>query len=130
MLDKTGTLTDGRAKVVAVDVVADIDADEILRLAASLDQASKHIIAQTIVAEARNRQLRLAIPSDVVETPGEGVHGGVNGRSVVVGGIAFVMSRLPPGTPSPHRSDAVAGGVIVAVAVDGRWSARSGWRIN
>ena len=120
VLDKTGTLTDGRAKVVAVDVVADVDADEMLRLAASLDQASKHIIAQTIVAEARNRQLRLAIPSDVVETPGEGVHGGVDGRSVVVGGIAFVMSRLPPGTPSPHRSDAVAGGVIVAVAVDGR----------
>ena len=72
VLDKTGTLTDGRAKVVAVNVSADADPAEVLRLAASLDQASKHIIAQTIVAEAQNRRLKLAIPSDVVETPGEG----------------------------------------------------------
>ena len=72
VLDKTGTLTDGRARVVAVNVSADADPAEVLRLAASLDQASKHIIAQTIVAEAQNHRLKLAIPSDVVEAPGEG----------------------------------------------------------
>ena len=120
VLDKTGTLTDGRAKVVAVNVSADADPADVLRLAASLDQASKHIIAQTIVAEAQNRRLKLAIPSDVVETPGEGVQGFVEGRSVAVGGIQFVMSKLPQGTENPHQPERVAGAVIVAVAIDGR----------
>ena len=83
---------------MAVNVSADADPDDVLRLAASLDQASKHIIAQTIVAEAQNRQLKLAIPSDVVETAGEGVQGVIEGRSVAVGGIQFVMSKLPQGT--------------------------------
>ena len=117
VLDKTGTLTDGRAKVVAVNVPAGADPDDVLRLAASLDQASKHIIAQTIVAEAQSRQLKLAIPSDVVETAGEGVQGVVEGRSVAVGGIQFVMSKLSMGTEKPST---VAGTAIVAVAIDGR----------
>jgi heavy metal translocating P-type ATPase len=119
VLDKTGTLTDGRAKVVAVNVPAGADPDDVLRLAASLDQASKHIIAQTIVAEAQSRQLKLAIPSDVVETAGEGVQGVVEGRSVAVGGIQFVMSKLSMGT---EKLSTVAGTAIVAVAVaiDGR----------
>ena len=47
VIDKTGTLTDGRARVVSINVAADAMADEVLRIAASLDQASKHIIAQT-----------------------------------------------------------------------------------
>ena len=105
VLDKTGTLTDGRAKVVAVNVSANVDPDDVLRLAASLDQASSTVLAQTIVAEAQSRQLKLTIPSDVVETPGEGVQGVVEGRSVAVGGIRFVMSnwrtqRRLPSTPS------------------------------
>jgi heavy metal translocating P-type ATPase len=120
VLDKTGTLTDGRAKVVAVNVSADADPAEVLRLAASLDQASKHIIAQTIVAEAQNHRLKLAIPSDVVEAPGEGVRGFVEGRSVAVGGLQFVMSKLPQGTENPYQPARVAGAVIVAVAIDGR----------
>jgi heavy metal translocating P-type ATPase len=120
VLDKTGTLTDGRAKVVAVNVSADADPAEVLRLAASLDQASKHIIAQTIVAEAQNHRLKLAIPSDVVEAPGEGVRGFVEGRSVAVGGLQFVMSKLPQGTENPYLPARVAGAVIVAVAIDGR----------
>ena len=120
VLDKTGTLTDGRAKVVAVNVSANADPDDVLRLAASLDQASKHIIAQTIVAEAQSRQLKLTIPSDVVETPGEGVQGVVEGRSVVVGGIQFVMSKLTQGAENPFTASRAAGAVIVAVAIDGR----------
>lgn len=119
VLDKTGTLTDGRAKVVAVNVSADADAAEVLRLAASLDQASKHIIAQTIVVEAQNRGLRLAIPSGVVETPGEGVDGLVEGRSVAVGGLHFVMSKLPQGRET-YKPEKAAGEVIVAIAIDGR----------
>lgn len=122
VLDKTGTLTDGRAKVVAIDILGNDDQADVFRLAASLDQASKHIIAQTIVAEAQNRQLSLTRPSEVVETPGEGVEGVVEGRKVAVGGLKFVRSKLLPGAESPDRSDAAAGGVVVAIAIDGRWA--------
>ena len=120
VLDKTGTLTDGRAKVVAVNVSANADPDDVLRLAASLDQASKHIIAQTIVAEAQSRQLKLTIPSDVVETPGEGVQGVVEGRSVAVGGIQFVMSKLTQAAENSVQPSRGAGAAIVAIAIDGR----------
>ena len=76
VIDKTGTLTLGQARLVETQVADAIAPDELLRLAASLDQASKHIIAQTLVAEAaRASGLKLAIPSEVVETPGEGIAG-------------------------------------------------------
>lgn len=84
VIDKTGTLTHGRARIVSTEVVAAVPADELLRLAASLDQASKHIMAQTIVAEAQNRGLALSVPHDAVETPGEGIEGRVDGRHVIV----------------------------------------------
>ena len=120
VIDKTGTLTDGRARVVSVNVAEDAVPDEVLRIAASLDQASKHIIAQTIVAEARTRELRLAIPSEVVETPGEGIQGIVEGRPVVVGGLHFVLSKLPRGGVSSLQKSRVAGAVLVAIAIDGK----------
>src|SRR5262249_46482476 len=82
------------------DVVADVSADEILRLAASLDQASKHIMARTIVDDARSRGLELAIPSNVIETPGEGIEGCVDGHHVIVGGLRFVSGEIPATTPS------------------------------
>lgn len=120
VIDKTGTLTDGRARVVSLNVRDLLAPDELLRLAASLDQASKHIIAQTLVSEARDRKLRLSTPSNVIETAGEGIEGRIDGLAVVVGGIHFVRSRLTeaaPGTPDRTRK---AGAVIVAVAIDGK----------
>ena len=90
VIDKTGTLTDGRAKVVSVNVRDHLAPDDILRIAASLDQASKHIIAQTLVTEARDRKLQLSTPSNVIETAGEGIEGSIDGLNVVVGGIHFV----------------------------------------
>ena len=117
VIDKTGTLTRGQAKIVRATVAPGHDENEVLRLAASLDQVSKHIIAQTIVAEARNRQLSLAIPESSVDVPGEGVEGTVDGRHVVVGGVKFVRSRLD--TPAALRKSAQPGAVTVAVAIDG-----------
>jgi cation transport ATPase len=75
VIDKTGTLTQGRARIISITAGGDQSADELLRLAASLDQASKHIVAQTIVDAAREKGLALAIPHNIVETPGEGVEG-------------------------------------------------------
>jgi P-type E1-E2 ATPase len=80
VIDKTGTLTEGRARVVSINVSTNTIPDEVLRIAASLDQASKHIIAQTLVTEARIRKLQLATPDNMVETAGEGIEGTVEGR--------------------------------------------------
>lgn len=117
ILDKTGTLTDGRPQIVSIDSHDGMAENDILRLAASLDQASKHPVAQAIVAAAKERGFSLALPSEVAEIPGEGIVGHVEGRKVLVGGDAFVASRVG-GRPGDHAAIA-AGSVLVAVAVDG-----------
>jgi len=122
VIDKTGTLTIGQARLIAIHVDSGITANEVLRIAASLDQASKHVIAQTIVNEARNKGLQLAVPTDVVETPGEGVVGRVDGRSVAVGGLRFVAGRVARSDASPLPHDRPPGALAVAVGIDGRLS--------
>jgi heavy metal translocating P-type ATPase len=119
VIDKTGTLTQGQARLVETRVTGPVAADELLRLAASLDQASKHIIAQTVVAEARGRGLALAIPSGVVETPGEGIVGRVEGRAVMVGGLQYIASKI--GTDVRALAGKRAPGALAAaVALDGK----------
>jgi cation transport ATPase len=71
VFDKTGTLTTGEPAVVSIET--DRDADELLRLAASVDQASAHVIGQTIVEEAKRRGLKLTKPVQLAEVPGEGI---------------------------------------------------------
>jgi heavy metal translocating P-type ATPase len=120
VVDKTGTLTHGRARIVGIQTAAGFSANELARVAASLDQASKHIIAQTIVAYARQRGLRLAVPVDVVETPGEGIEGRVEGKCVVVGGTHFVASKLSDEAETSKHWSKTPGAVTVSAAVDGR----------
>lgn len=118
ILDKTGTLTDGRPQIVSIDAHDGMAADDILRFAAALDQASKHPVAQAIVAAAQARGLSLPIPEDVAEIAGEGVIGFIDGRQVIVGGDGFVAGRV--GRASGDHPELAAGSVMVAVAIDGR----------
>ncbi|MCC4244845.1 heavy metal translocating P-type ATPase [Stappia indica] len=123
ILDKTGTLTDGRPQIVAIEANDGLGEAELLRLAASLDQASKHPVAQAIVAAARERGLALEVPQQVAERAGEGVIGQVAGRAVLVGGHGFVAGEVAgevAGKPRGALPEAAAGAVVVAVAVDGR----------
>jgi heavy metal translocating P-type ATPase len=120
VIDKTGTLTLGQARVVETRVTDAVTPNALLRLAASLDQASKHVIAQTIVAEARNKGLALAIPSEVVETPGEGIVGRVEGHAVMVGGPRFIAAHIADSGLSTLGRDRPPGAVAVAVALDGQ----------
>lgn len=122
ILDKTGTLTDGRPQVVAIETQGSVSADDMLRLAAALDQASKHPVAQAVVATAKARGFSLPVPSAVQEIPGEGVVGQVAGRSVIVGGDRLVSARVV----APERDQPIheAGSVVVAVAVDGQMAGR------
>ena len=72
LFDKTGTLTTGQARLGASETDGSVTAEEVLRLAASLDQVSQHVIAEALVTAARERGLRLAVPKDVREEPGSG----------------------------------------------------------
>ncbi|WP_341235225.1 heavy metal translocating P-type ATPase [uncultured Sulfitobacter sp.] len=117
ILDKTGTLTDGRPRIVAIQTHTDISEDDILGLAAALDQTSTHPVAQAIVAAAKARNLTLPFPSQVIEVPGEGLSGRIDGRDVIVGGDGFVTHQV--GATSSSDLSRTAGSVVVAVAVDG-----------
>ncbi len=85
VMDKTGTLTAGRPAVVDVLAAPGREATDILRLAASVDQMSPHVLAEAIVTEALARSLSLSLPADVIERPGRGVTATVNGHRVAVG---------------------------------------------
>ena len=80
LLDKTGTLTAGRAHVVAIVTAPGADPTAVLALAASVEQASPHVLAATLVREARDRGLTMAEPTRVLEQPGSGVGGTVGGH--------------------------------------------------
>ncbi len=117
ILDKTGTLTDGRPGIVELVARPGFQPDEVLRLAAALDQVSKHPVARAIAAAATDKGLRLTPPERSTETPGEGVEGRVEGHLVAVGGADFVARHLDlPLTPAEHE----AGSVLVLVAIDGQ----------
>jgi Cu+-exporting ATPase len=90
IVDKTGTLTEGRPAFERAIPVAGGDADEVLRLAASLDQGSEHPLADAIVRAARERRLDLQKPESFESSSGIGVHGTVAGRSLALGNAALM----------------------------------------
>lgn len=96
MFDKTGTLTVGGARLVACEAAPGESSEEVLRLAASLEQASHHIVAVSIVAAARARGLDLVLPSAVRETMGSGLEGMVGGKRVRVGSYGLVHGNRKP----------------------------------
>jgi heavy metal translocating P-type ATPase len=121
LFDKTGTLTSGVPEVADVEPFGAIDADELLRLAASLDQVSPHVLATAIVRTARERDLDLSFPEDVDERYGAGIAGSVDGRKVALGKVAFVAGDrpLPRRARDVRRRTMLDGSSCVFVAVDG-----------
>ena len=95
VFDKTGTLTAGEPTVAAVEAFGPTSAEEVLRLAASVDQVSPHVFAAGIVAAARSRHLQLEFPVNAHEQPGEGVAGRIGGRLVAVGKARWVSRATP-----------------------------------
>jgi heavy metal translocating P-type ATPase len=120
LFDKTGTLTSGVPRVASVDTFGTVDAGELLRLAASLDQVSSHVLGAAIVRTARERNLELSFPTDVREQPGAGIEGKVDGRVVALGKASFVSEgRLPTSAREVRRRTAIDGSSSVFVGVDG-----------
>ncbi|MGA9547600.1 MAG: heavy metal translocating P-type ATPase [Rhodomicrobium sp.] len=97
LFDKTGTLTAGGARLAAVETAPGENADEVLKLAASLEQASHHVVASVIVASARSRGLTLEIPQSVKETLGSGLEGMIGSHRICAGSASLIFgSRKPP----------------------------------
>jgi heavy metal translocating P-type ATPase len=92
LLDKTGTLTLGQPELERIVTVGHLDAQEALRLAASLDQMSAHVLAESLVEGAAHRGIELALPTGVKEEPGRGIIGDVEGHRVAVGSSAWLES--------------------------------------
>ena len=121
LFDKTGTLTSGVPTVADVESFGSIAADDLLRLAASLDQVSPHVLAAAVVRSARERGLELRFPDDVNEKHGSGIEGEVDGRRVALGKGSFVTGGLPlpRGAADVRRRSMLDGSSCVFVAVDG-----------
>jgi Cu+-exporting ATPase len=122
VVDKTGTLTEGKPKVVDIVAADGFQEADILRLAASVERASEHPLADAIVRAARERHLELGAVEGFNSPTGKGATGEVDGKTVLLGNSAFLTS-LGVDTPSLNeqgerlRGD---GATVINIAVDGR----------
>jgi heavy metal translocating P-type ATPase len=125
IFDKTGTLTEGGARLTAFATAPDMPPDEALRLLASLEQASHHVLADTLLELARTKSLTLSTPACVREFRGSGIEGLVNGRRVRAGSSSLVIGDDTPPDWAKAMIAAVDDGTMLSVylAVEGRLSA-------
>ena len=116
--DKTGTLTQGRPELIEVRAAGGVDADEVLRLAASAEQYSSHVLAEGVRRAAVDRGLRLAPAAHAEEIATNGVTATIEGSVVVVGKPAYVASLAP----DTRRTELASGQLAAYVAIDGRFA--------
>jgi Cu+-exporting ATPase len=125
VIDKTGTLTEGRPALAAVLTLGALPEDEALRLAASLERGSEHPIAAAVVAGGSARGLALAQPSDFDSVAGKGVSGTVDGRRVAIGNAGYLHGLGVDVKAAMEAAEALRrdGATAVLVAVDGQAAA-------
>ena len=122
VIDKTGTLTEGRPKLVRVQVGTELEQGEVLRLAASLERASEHPLAAAIVRGAEEQDIKLASVDQFESVTGQGVRGTIGGRAVALGNRKLLekMSVDAGDWPAQAESGRVQGQTVMYVVVDGR----------
>ena len=120
VLDKTGTLTIGRPEVSHVHGSDAWTTDTLIGVAAAVEQASGHLLARSVVAEAHRRGITPAPAIAVIERPGRGVTGQVAGRSVSVGALSYVAEVSGVSAATLESLNASDGGLRAYVAVDGQ----------
>ncbi len=128
VVDKTGTLTEGKPKLSAFEVESGFAADETLRQVASLEQASEHPIGAAIVAEAKSRGLRLERPQDFHSLTGKGIQGKIGGIEVLVGNSQLLSEASIAIDAQNKRAEALRqeGQTVLFCAVGGRFAALLG----
>jgi Cu+-exporting ATPase len=122
VVDKTGTLTEGKPKVVAIVTADGFTEADVLRLAASIERASEHPLADAIVRAAKERNLDMAEAAEFDSPTGKGVTGKVDGKAVVLGNANFLQSLgIDAGALNKEgerlRGD---GATVISMAIDGK----------
>ena len=122
VVDKTGTLTEGKPSVVAIKTVAGVDENELLRLTASLERSSEHPLAAAIVRSASARGLQLASVENFDSPIGKGVTGDVEGRKLVIGNLRIMTEAGIDTSGLAKMADELRsdGATAIFVAIDGK----------
>jgi len=122
VVDKTGTLTEGKPKLVAVQVTHGFTEDAVLQLAASLERASEHPLAEAIVSGAEERGMTLSPAAEFASITGKGVTGKVDGRTVTLGTVKLFEQLGIDAGDLPQRAEAgrTEGQTVLFIAIDGR----------
>jgi Cu+-exporting ATPase len=122
VVDKTGTLTEGRPAVTAIHPVAGQDETELLRLAASLERGSEHPLGEAVLRAAADRNITLSEASEFDSPVGRGVLGRVDNRRIAIGSRSFISEQGADTAPLDDQAEALRreGVTVVYVALDGR----------
>jgi P-type Cu+ transporter len=128
VVDKTGTLTEGKPQLTQIETVGNLAENEVLRLVASLEQASEHPLAGAILRAAKERQLWLAPATAFQSTTGKGAQAEVDGKSVVIGNAAQMEAASIALGAAKERAEAMQreGTTVLFAAVDGTLAALLG----
>nr|WP_104668379.1 copper-translocating P-type ATPase [Ensifer adhaerens] len=124
VVDKTGTLTEGKPKVTSIATTGGVSEDELLRMAATLERASEHPLAAAIVESATERGLTLGNAEDFDSPVGKGVTGSVEGRKLIIGSHRIMDESGVDVSALIREAEALRGegATVIFVAVDGRVS--------
>lgn len=122
VVDKTGTLTEGKPRLVTVKAQLGFDENEILRMAASLERASEHPLAEAIVSGAEERGIKLISTDDFLSVTGKGVTGKVEGHSIALGNLKLLESLGIDASDLPQAADAqrAEGQTVMLLAIDNK----------
>ncbi len=122
VVDKTGTLTEGKPKLVTVEALAPFSSDEFLRLSASLERASEHPLAQAIVSGATERKVEISTPAQFQSITGKGVKGNVDGHVVILGNKLLLTESGIDTTNLIAKAEGFRGEgqTVMFVGVDGK----------
>ncbi|ABE64971.1 Copper-translocating P-type ATPase (plasmid) [Nitrobacter hamburgensis X14] len=122
VVDKTGTLTEGKPKVVSIVASAGFREDDLLRFAASVERASEHPLADAIVRAAKERDLSLANVEEFDSPTGKGVTGKVDGKNILLGNVGYLQSLGVETQSMEAQAEALRGdgATVINIAVDGK----------
>jgi P-type Cu+ transporter len=122
VVDKTGTLTEGRPRVTAIVPASGVDESQVLRIAAALERASEHPLAATILSAAKEREIPVSETKEFRSVTGKGITGIVEGRQAALGNRALMSElRIDTGTLEPRAKDLEADGqTVVFAAIDSK----------